>query len=94
MKSGFDPFQPFSASHIGHRVDSVVSTEHARRRGQPGGIMKLYRINKLSKLGGIILKKKHVLAASDRDAVQIAAESPDCPVCDVLKDGQHVGSIV
>ena len=58
------------------------------------GIMKLYRINKLSKLGGIILRKKHVLAASDKDAVQIAVDSPDCPVCDVLKDGERVGSIV
>ena len=56
--------------------------------------MKLYRINKLSKLGGVVLKKKDMLAPSDRDAVQIAADSPDCPVCDVLKDGQHVGSIV
>ena len=56
--------------------------------------MKLYRINKLSKLGGIVLKKKDVLAMSDREAVQKAAESPDCPICDVLKDGEHVGSIV
>jgi hypothetical protein len=56
--------------------------------------MKLYRINKLSKLGGIVLKKKDVLAVSDKEAIQKAAESPDCPVCDVLKDGQHVGSVV
>ncbi|MBV9528207.1 hypothetical protein [Sphingomonas sp.] len=56
--------------------------------------MKLYRINKLSKLGGIILKKKDVLAASNGEAVRIAANSPDCPVCDVLKDGQHVGSVL
>jgi hypothetical protein len=60
----------------------------------PAGMMKLYRINKLSKLGGIVLKKKDVLAVSDKEAIQKAAESPDCPVCDVLKDGQHVGSIV
>jgi hypothetical protein len=56
--------------------------------------MKLYRINKLNKPGGVVLKKKDVLAASDKDAVQRAAESSDCPVCDVLKDGQHVGSII
>lgn len=56
--------------------------------------MKLYRINKLNKLGGIVLKKKDVLAASDSEAVQKAAESPDCPICDVLKDGERVGSIV
>jgi len=56
--------------------------------------MKLYRINKLTKLGGLVLKKKHVLAGSDREAVQKAANSPDCPVCEVLKDGEPVGSII
>ena len=56
--------------------------------------MKLYRINKLTKLGGLVVKKKHVLAESDREAVQKAADSPDCPVCEVLKDGEPVGSIV
>lgn len=83
-----------SGVHEAGCVDSVVTTEHAHWRESAGGIMKLYRIDKLSKLGGIILKKKHVLAASDKDAVQIAAQSADCPVCDVLKDGQSVGSIV
>jgi hypothetical protein len=58
-----------------------------------GGIMKLYRIDKVSKPGGIVLKKKHVLAVSDKDAVQQAADSDDCPVCEVLKDGKQVGSI-
>ena len=56
--------------------------------------MKLYRINKLSRPGGAVVKKKDVLAASDRDAVQTAADSEDCPVCDVLKDGRSVGSII
>lgn len=56
--------------------------------------MKLYRINKLTKIGGILLGKKDVLAASDKEAVRIAAASPDCPVCEVLKDGEPVGSIV
>lgn len=55
--------------------------------------MKLYRINKVTKPGGLILKKKHVLAASDHDAVQQAAASADCPVCDVLRDGAYVGSV-
>ena len=65
-----------------------------RQELKPGGEMKLYRINKVSKPGGIVLNKKDVLAASDKDAVQRAADSPDCPVCEVLKDGQNVGSIV
>ena len=58
------------------------------------GIVKLYRINKLTRPGGAVVKKKDVLAASDRDAVQRAADSADCPVCDVLKDGQTVGSVI
>ena len=58
------------------------------------GIMKLYRINKVNKPGGMVLKKKDVLAVSDEDAVQKAEDSQDCPICDVLKDGQHVASIV
>jgi len=56
--------------------------------------MKLYRVDKLAKAGGAVVKKKHILAPSDRDAVQQAIESPDCPICDVLRDGQKVGSIV
>lgn len=56
--------------------------------------MKLYRVNKVAKPGGMVIKKKDVLAGSDREALQRAAESPDCPVCDVLRDGTPIGSIV
>ena len=56
--------------------------------------MKLYLINKLSKAGGVIVKRKPVLAVSNQDAMNQAAQSPDCPVCDVLKDGNRVGSIL
>lgn len=56
--------------------------------------MKLYRINKLAKPGGVIVKKKDVLASNDREAVRDAAESADCPVCDVLRDGERIGRIV
>lgn len=56
--------------------------------------MKLYRVNKLAKPGGVVVKKKHILAATDQQAVQQAEDSPDCPVCDVLRDGQRVGQIV
>ena len=55
--------------------------------------MKLYRIHKLTKPGGAIVKKKHVLAATDRQAVQDARESDDCPICDVLRDGNKVGEV-
>ena len=55
--------------------------------------MKLYRVNKLARAGGVIVKKKHILAASDRDAVRQAEDSDDCPVCEVLRDGTTVGEI-
>ncbi|HEY0626184.1 MAG TPA: hypothetical protein VGD10_05565 [Allosphingosinicella sp.] len=56
--------------------------------------MKLYRIDKLAKRDGAVVKKKHVLAASDKDAVQQASHSEDCPICEVLRDGQKVGSVL
>ena len=59
-----------------------------------GGVVKLYRINKLSRPGGEVIKKKDVLAQSDRQAVQHAAENEDCPVCDVLRNGEKVGSVL
>ena len=55
--------------------------------------MKHYRVNKLAKPDGAVIKKKDVLASNDRQAMQDAAESGDCPVCDVFRDGQKVGSI-
>jgi hypothetical protein len=56
--------------------------------------MKLYRIDKLTRLGGALIKRKHVLATSDQDAIRQAAESSDCPICDVVRDdGKNVGSI-
>ena len=58
-----------------------------------GRHVKLYRINKLAKPGGAVIKKKHVLASTDRQAVAEARESDDCPVCDVLRDGNKVGEV-
>jgi hypothetical protein len=55
--------------------------------------MKHYRVNKLAKPGGPVVKKKDILAANDVQAVKHAAESDDCPICDVLRDGEKVGSI-
>jgi hypothetical protein len=56
--------------------------------------VKLYRINKVTKPGGTVIKKKDVLAASDKEALRRAEDSEDCPVCEVLRDGRAVGSIV
>ena len=55
--------------------------------------MKLYRVNKLATPDGPVIKKKDVLAANDKQAVKDAADSDDCPICDVLRDGQKVGSV-
>jgi len=55
--------------------------------------MKHYRINVLARPRGPVVKKKDVLAPNDRVAVQDAVASGDCPVCDVLRDGQVVGKI-
>lgn len=56
--------------------------------------MKHYRVNKLARPGGPVIKKKDMLAASDSEAVENAAASDDCPVCDVLRDGRPIGTIV
>lgn len=56
--------------------------------------MKLYRVNKLTKRDGLVIKKKHILATSDQHAIEQAADSADCPICDVLRDGEKVGSIL
>jgi hypothetical protein len=53
--------------------------------------LKLYRINKLSGPGGSVVKKKDIIAASDRDAVKRAADSEDCPVCDILNTANRSG---
>jgi hypothetical protein len=56
--------------------------------------VRLYRINKVTAPGGSVIKKKDVLASSDREAVQRARDSDDCPICEVLRDGQPVGVVV
>ncbi|MES2137747.1 MAG: hypothetical protein V4502_11900 [Pseudomonadota bacterium] len=56
--------------------------------------MKLYRVDKLAKPGGVVIKKKHILAASDRQAIEQAADSADCPLCEVSRDGQPVGQVL
>ena len=57
-------------------------------------MMRHYRVNKLAKPGGHVVKKKDILAADDRQAIQHAEDSDDCPVCDVLKDGETIGRIL
>jgi hypothetical protein len=55
--------------------------------------MKLYRIDKLAKWGGMVIKRKHILAPTDRAAVAQAEDSDDCPICDVTHNGESVGQV-
>ena len=57
--------------------------------------MKVYRVDKLAKPNGIVVKKKHILASSDGHAIAQAEDSIDCPICDVVaEDGRTVGKIL
>ena len=56
--------------------------------------MKLYRVDKLAKRNGAVVKRKHILANSDSLAVKQAEDSEDCPICDVLRDGKMVGQVL
>ena len=56
--------------------------------------MRHYRVNKLARAGGEIVKRKDILAKDDRQAVARAESDVDCPICDVWRDGVKVGSII
>ncbi|HEX2762496.1 MAG TPA: hypothetical protein VHM92_01450 [Allosphingosinicella sp.] len=55
--------------------------------------MKHYRVNKVTKPGGAVVKTKDTLAASDRQAVETARADTDCPVCEVWHAAEKVGTI-
>ena len=57
------------------------------------GRVKHYRIEKIAHAGGPVLKKKDILAGSDREAIDRAENSADCPICDVRKDGRVIGTV-
>jgi hypothetical protein len=56
--------------------------------------MRHYRVNKLAKVGGEVIKRKDILANDDRQAVAQVRADADCPICDVFRDGEKIGSIV
>jgi predicted RNase H-like nuclease len=57
--------------------------------------MKVYRVDKLAKPNGMVVKKKHILAASDSHAIAHAEDSIDCPICNVVaEDGRTVGKVL
>lgn len=55
--------------------------------------MQHYRVNKLAKPEGAVVKTKDVLAANDKEAVERARSDADCPVCEVWNAGRKVGSV-
>ena len=55
--------------------------------------MKHYRVNKVVRPGGEVLKRKDILANHDGEAMARAEEDPDCPVCDVYHAGDKIGSV-
>ena len=56
--------------------------------------MKHYRVNKVAKPNGKVVKSKDILAADDQQAVARAESDDDCPVCEVWHAGQKVGSVL
>jgi hypothetical protein len=67
-------------------------TEYGRLDNR-GGTVRHYRIEKVAAPGGPVLKTRDILARSDAEAVERAEDSPDCPICDVRKDGAVVGRV-
>lgn len=56
--------------------------------------MKHYRVNKVAKPNGAVVKAKDILATNHKEAVETARDDDDCPVCEVWHAGQKVGSIL
>jgi hypothetical protein len=55
--------------------------------------MKHYRVNKVTKPGGVVVKKKDILAAGHSEAVARAEADEDCPVCEVWHEGRRIGTV-
>ena len=55
--------------------------------------MKHYRVIKMAKPAGPVVKTMDILAKDDSDAMRSAREDHDCPVCDVLQAGTKIGAI-
>ncbi|HEY0627083.1 MAG TPA: hypothetical protein VGD10_10160 [Allosphingosinicella sp.] len=56
--------------------------------------MKHYRVHKVTKPGGTILKTKHIIAVDDVKAMKKASDDADCPVCEVQRDDVTVGTLI
>jgi len=76
----------------GRRAACLAALPDAGCAGRGRG-MKHYRVNKLARRGGEIVKKKDMLANDDAQALRAARNDDDCPVCEVWHAGEKVGSI-
>jgi uncharacterized UPF0146 family protein len=56
--------------------------------------VKHYRVNKLVKREGVVVKTKDILANNSREAMQAARDDSDCPICEVLHAGTRIGTIL
>jgi hypothetical protein len=82
-----------SGSTIRRTKPSLFLLEKPDTRWLRRGSMKHYRVNKLARPGGGVVKARDILASTHSEAVQVAREHEDCPVCEVWHAGQKVGSI-
>jgi hypothetical protein len=55
--------------------------------------MKHYRVYKLNKSSGRIVKGKDLMAPNDDEAMHDACADPDCPVCEVWRGAEKVGTV-
>ena len=55
--------------------------------------MEHYRVNKVTKPGGPVVKTKDVLAPNPKQAVKDAQQDPDCPVCEIWHAGRKIGAV-
>ena len=55
--------------------------------------MRHYRVNKVVRLGGEVVRRKDILAGDDSEAIARAQADVDCPTCEVWRDGRKVGDI-
>jgi hypothetical protein len=55
--------------------------------------MKHYRVKKVARPGGPVVGQRDTLAANDQQAIDAARNHPDCPVCEIWRDGKKVAAI-
>ncbi len=78
------------------KLSDDLNVDHVRLN-QAADFFFLPQLNVIYEKFGDELKKllcSKLKSGSDGQAVQQAADSDDCPVCDVLRDGETVGQVL